>query len=57
MFGLIICLINKDCHHEKTDREAKKVKQMGICQVSGNHNRSMLPKELCIEILKQNKYD
>ena len=48
---------NKDCHHEKTDREAKKVKQMGISQVSGNHNRSMLPKELCVEILKQSKYD
>jgi len=39
---------NKNCHHESAPRGSR----TGTQGVKGNYNRSKIPKELCIEILK-----
>jgi len=42
---------NKNCHHEVAPRGSK----TGTQGCKGSYNRSMIPKELCIEILKSIK--
>lgn len=39
---------NKNCHHEAAPRGSR----TGTQGVKGNYNRSKIPKELCLEILK-----
>ena len=40
---------NKDCHHEEAPRGSK----TGTQGLKGNMERSVVPRQLCIEILKQ----
>ena len=40
---------NKNCHHESAPRGS----QSGTQGLKGNYKRSIVPRELCIEILKQ----
>jgi site-specific DNA-cytosine methylase len=42
---------NKNCHHESAPRGS----QTGTQGIKGNYNRSKIPNELCIEILKSVK--
>ena len=42
---------NKNCHHESAPRGS----QTGTQGLKGNYNRSKIPTELCLEILKSNE--
>jgi len=42
---------NKNCHHQPAPRGSR----TGTQGMKGNYNRSKIPHELCIEILKNNK--
>ncbi len=42
---------NKNCHHQPAPRGSR----TGTQGMKGNYNRSKIPQELCIEILKNNK--
>ncbi len=42
---------NKNCHHESAPRGSK----TGTQGLKGNYNRSKIPTELCLEILKNSK--
>ena len=44
-------IINKHCHHESARRGAK----TGTQGKKGSYNRSKIPYELCIEIIKSTK--